>query len=255
MICIRSSMRKGSRPLGGVIKEPYKLDPSQKYTNEEIIDRKLKSQFGKEKGLDWFKESGYLSFKRKVDEQYPLPWLKCRFPIYYENYKEAQRRLQEVTKRIGLDDWDVADYEPLPDWKPCDSYFKSGEFDLVASNFRVPTHSQTFTRENPWLSEVAELNPYAQKILINTQTARRKGIKDKDKICVESSVGKVVGEAKVTECIHPEVVGISSHFGGLAKGMPIALGKGVNFNKLLPFDMDPLTTGIDACVKVKVYKA
>ena len=33
------------------------------------------------------------------------------------------------------------------------------------------------------------------------------------------------------------------------------LGKGANLNKLLPFDIDPVSSGIDSCVGVKVYKA
>ncbi len=236
------------------LKEPYKLDPSGKYTNEEMGDRRLKSQFGEEKGLDWFKKNGFFSFKRAVDELFPLPWLKVRFPLYFENIKAAGRRVKEVTESIGIKDWDISDYEALPEWKPCNSYTPSDGFDLKAVNFRVPTHNFSHTAENPWLCELAELNPYAQKILINTQTAKRKGIRDKDRIYVESAVGKVSGEAKVTECIHPETVGMSSHFGTLAKGKPVAYGKGANINALTPFDTDPVSTGVDACVKVKVYK-
>jgi anaerobic selenocysteine-containing dehydrogenase len=236
------------------LKEPYKLNPSRKYTKEEIADRRLKSEFGEEKGLEWFKKNGYLSVKRTVDELYPLPWLKVRFPLYYENIMDAGRRVKEVTESIGLKDWDISDYEALPNWKQCVAHTPSGDFDLKASNFRLSTHSFSWTAENPWLAEVAELNPSAQKILINTQTAKRKGIRDGDKICVESAVGKVVGEAKVTECIHPEVVGMSSHFGSVARGKPVAYGKGVNFNRLVPYDTDPVSTGVDACVRVKVYK-
>jgi len=73
-------------------------------------------------------------------------------------------------------------------------------------------------------------------------------------ICVESSLGKVTGKAKVTECIHPEVIGVASHFGFYVQGKPVAHGKGVNFKKLVPYDRDPVSTGVDACVKVKVYK-
>ncbi|MFC1814619.1 molybdopterin dinucleotide binding domain-containing protein, partial [Thermodesulfobacteriota bacterium] len=211
--------------------------------------------FGEEKGLDWFKKNGFVSVKRTVDELYPLPWLKARFPLYFENIKAAGSQVQEVTQGISLKDWDISDYDALPDWKPCDSYTPSNGFDLKAINFRVPTHNFSVTAENPWLCEVAELNPYAQRILINTQAAKKRGIKDKDRVSVESSAGKVTGIAKVTECIHPEVVGISSHFGTYAKGKPVAYGKGANLNKLLPFDIDPVSTGIDACVGVKVYKA
>lgn len=241
------------------LKEPYKLDPSKKYSNEEICDRKLKSSLGEDKGLEWFRENGSLSGKMTADELNPLPWLKVRFPIYYENFLRAGAEVQKVTESMGLKDWDVSDYEALPDWKPCPAYEeKEGERDLLAFNFRVATHSFSWTAENPWLAELAEFNPYAQKVIINTETAKRKGIKDGDRVYVESAVAKVSGIAKVTECVHPEAVGISGHFGSLAKGKPIAYGKGTNFNNLLPFGekwMDPVSTGVDACVNVKVYKA
>jgi len=236
------------------MKDSYKLDPARKYTMEEINDRKLKSKFGDDKGLEWFKQNGYLSVKRKVHEMYPLPWLKVRFPLYYENVLGARSRVKEVTDKLGLKDWDLTDYEALPDWKPCASHMPSQGFDLKAVNYRVPMQYQSWTAQNPWLSEVSELNPYAQRILINTQAAQHRGIKDYDRICVESPAGKVTGIAKVTECIHPEVIGISSHFGSYAKGKPIARGKGANFNKLVPYDRDPVSTGVDACVTVKVYK-
>jgi len=236
------------------LKEPYKLDPNGKYTMEEIADRRLMSRFGEEKGLDWFKKHGYLSWKRTVDEAYPLPWLKVRFPIYHELYLRARKDVEELIAELGFHDWDLEDYVPLPVWKPCASFRRAGEFDLIAINFRIPTHAQSHTSQNPWLSEVAELNPYSQKIMINRDTAQRKGIRDGDEICVESEVDNVMGIAKVTECIHPEVVGISSHFGSIARGKPVAYGKGVQFNRLLPGDLDPVSTGVDACVKVRVYK-
>ncbi len=234
---------------------PYRLDPSRKYAKEEIGDRRFRSKFGEEKGLAWFREKGFHSLKRKVDELYPLPWLKARFPLYFENVLEAGGRVKELAESLGLKDWDISDYEALPEWKACAAAEASADdFDLKACNYRVATHSMSWTAENPWLAEVAELNPYAQKILINTQTAKSKGIRDRDKICLESAVGKVTGIAKVTECIHPEAVGLSSHFGTLSKGKPVAYGKGANFNRLVPYHTDPVSTGIDACVKVKVYK-
>ena len=236
------------------LKDPYKLDPSCKYTNAEIGDRRLKTQFGEEKGLEWFKENGFLSLKRTVDELYPLPWLKVRFPLYFENILTAGQQVQAVTNSMGLKDWDISDYEALPVWKSCDDHAPSDGFDLRACNFRVPTHNMSITAENPWLCEAAENNPYAQNIIINTETAKKRGIKNRDRVTVESSVGKVTGVAKVTECIHPEAIGISSHFGSFAKGKPTAYGKGANLNKLTPFHIDNVSTNVDSCVRVKVYK-
>jgi len=236
------------------MKEPYKLERTGKYTKEEIGDRRFKSRFGEAQGLDWFKEHGFASEKRKVDEMYPLPWLKARFPLYFENIMAAGGKVKEATEKMGIKDWDTSDYQSLPEWKSCTNKAPADGLDLKACNFRIATHAQSWTAQNPWLSEAAELNPYAQKILINTQTAKSRGIKDRDRICVESSVGRVFGLAKVTECIHPEAVGISGHFGSLCKGKPVAYGKGASFTRLVPYHTDPVSTGVDGCVQVKVYK-
>jgi anaerobic selenocysteine-containing dehydrogenase len=94
--------------------------------------------------------------------------------------------------------------------------------------------------------------------LINTETAARKGVRDGDEIWVESEAGKVKGTAKVTECIHPEVIGIAGVFGSWARGKPVARGKGVHFNSLLPLSMDridPISSGVDSCIRVKVSRA
>jgi anaerobic selenocysteine-containing dehydrogenase len=241
--------------MNNQLKAPYKLDPTKKYSVEEIYDRQIKSKFGEDKGLEWFKENGCQSSKMTVDEVFPRTWLTVRFPLYFENMLRAGRRVAEVTETMGLKDWDVSDYKALPDWKPCPAYEEKSERDLYAFNFRVPTHTFSFTADNAWLAELAEFNPYAQKVIINTETAKRNGIKDKDRVYVESAVGKVSGIAKVTECVHPETVGISGHFGSLCKSKPVSYGKGANIGNLLPIEIDPVSAGVDSCVRVKVYKA
>ncbi len=67
----------------------------------------------------------------------------------------------------------------------------------------------------------------------------------------------VKGRVKVTETVHPEVVGVAGTFGHWAKGLPIAKGKGVHFNRLIPNSlerMDMMNSAVDCCVKVKVSK-
>lgn len=239
------------------LKGKNRLDPPRKYTKEEIYDLRIKSEIGEDKDLSWLKQHGFFNVKRKSDETFPLKKLKARFPIYYENMQEAGRQIRAVTGKMGLS-WDTSDYQALPEWKPCPAYNQTGDFDLFAVNFRVATHSQTWTVQNAWLNEVARLNPYTMKIWIHAATARKKGIADGDNIIAESQAGRVKGIAKLTECIHPETVGISSHFGGWAKGKPLAARQGDNFNCLLPFDeehKDPVSSGVDACVKVRVYKS
>ena len=240
------------------IKDPYKLDPAKRYTMDEIYDSWTKSLFGPEQGIEWFKKNGYHKVPRSVEEKYPGPFIRPRFPVYFENMLRAKKSVAKVAAQMGRE-WDTADYQAVPDWRPCPAYNDgTPSHDLFVVNFKIPFHSLSITTQNPWLNDLAEHNPYAYKILINTETGERKGIKDGDEIWVESVAGKVKGEAKLTECIHPEVVGIAGVFGSWAKGKPIAKGKGVHFNTLLPISLeriDPVSTGVDSCIRVKVSRA
>ena len=240
------------------LKDPYRLDPEKHYTMEEIYDRWIKSVLGPELGIEWFQKNGYYKIPRAPEEKYPGPFIQPRFPVYFENMLKAKSTVVRVAEQMGID-WDTSDYQPLPQWKACPAYEDGHEGrDLFVVNFKIPFHSLSITTQNPWLNDLAEHNPYAYKILINTETGKRKGIKDGATIWVESEAGKVKGEAKLTECIHPEVVGIAGVFGSWAAGKPVAKGKGVHFNSLLPLSkerIDPISTGVDSCVRVKVSPA
>ncbi len=238
------------------LKEPHQLGTKQQYHIADIYDRYAKSQFGPDKGLDWFKKNGYHSVKRTLDERYPVEMLGVRFPLYFENIQRAGAEVRAVTRELGMEWWDTSDYLALPVWKPCPSFREKPGDGLWAVNYRLPTHYQSVSAQNPWLQVVAQVNPYAQKFLINTATARQLGIADGDSVEVQSHSGRVEGVVKVTELIHPEVIGISGHFGAWAKGKPIATqGKGANFNQLLALDwehIDPVSSGVDSCVRVQV---
>ena len=86
---------------------------------------------------------------------------------------------------------------------------------------------------------------------------KAKGIRDGDSVWLESPVRKVKATVKLTQCIHPQAVGVGGHFGHWAPGMPNARGKGLNFNSLLPTDIDhidKISTALDHCVQVRVFR-
>ncbi len=86
---------------------------------------------------------------------------------------------------------------------------------------------------------------------------KRMGIRDGDEIWLETSVRKAKAFVKLTQCVHPEVVGIAGHFGHWAKGMPIAHGKGIAYNPLLPNDLnsiDKISTALDNCALIRITK-
>ncbi len=242
------------------LQEPYKLDLDKKYTWQEIVDIWAKSWFGPEHDLAWFKEHGFISFSKEVEEVYTTPFGKARIPLYLEHFIKAGEDVKRVTEEMGLTEWDVSDYQPIPDWKPCPTYEeKSPDYDLYPINYRSPFHNMTQTMNNIWLNELGEYNPYTYYILINSQVAKKKGLKDRDIVRLQTEMGtKTEGIIKVIEGVHPEVVGISGSFGGRwARGLPVARGKGVHYNSLIPISlerMDMLSAAVDCCVKVKISK-
>ena len=133
------------------------------------------------------------------------------------------------------------------------------DYDLVAFSYRDILHSATATYENPMLDEMSKNNPFTYNVCIHADTAKKKGIRDGDVICMENLKGwRVTGRAKLMTGIHPQAVASITGGGGWAKGRPIAKDKGVLFNNLLINDMEhkcPVTLSIETAVRVKVYKA
>lgn len=244
-----------------VISDPaFKLDPEKRYSLREILDRIAKSDFGSDHGLEWFEQHGYMKIRMKTEEIYPIVEFKPRVPIYFEHFLQAADEVNNVMRERNITWWDTSDFVALPVWKPGPSYQRrlSTKYDLIAVNYTDALSFKTISPENAWLSELHERHFRLCKLEINTEAANKRGIKDGDLVCIESMAGKVEGVARVTECIHPEVVAIGGNFGSWAKGKPIARGKGIHHNSLVPDSddrVDRLSGAVEDCVEVNVYKA
>lgn len=243
------------------LKPPYRLDRDAQYTWEELGDRIYKNYFGPERGLDWFKAHGVLRWPKRPSEPFWKPFVHARVPVYFEWMKPLGERVGKVARALGLDELDTSDFQPLPGWKPCAALeTRRPGYDLQAIYYRVAWHTFSMTYENPWLDEISTTeDPYSYFVSINAATARAKGIRDGDWIWVESArAGRVKGQARLVEGIHPEVVGIANNGGHWAEGMPVARGKGVFFEALLPLNLkalDPVSVTMDCDARVRVYKA
>jgi len=240
--------------------EEYRLGPNDKLSFIESTDRMLKSLFGKEHDWVWFKEHGFIRWPKKIEEAYWRYFVDCRTPIYLEfmvNLKEAEA---EIFEQLGVE-LDLNQYTPLISWFPCPSLhdIDNPEYDMYCFSYRDVLHSGSHTQEQPWLDEASRMNPYTYNITMNKGTAKKKGFKDHDIVEIESLAGrKVRGTLKLMEGQHPQTIGIAACSGHWAKGMPIARGKGTNFDNLLEIDIkhsDPISGNLELAVKVKVRKA
>ncbi|MBI4319275.1 MAG: molybdopterin-dependent oxidoreductase [Chloroflexi bacterium] len=258
----RVGLRDGmnaSLNLSFELKEPYSLDLQGKYSWPEICDRTLKTNFGAERGLEWFERNGIIKWPKRVEEVYWRAFVDVRVPIYMEHFKRLAAPVRNLAERFEID-IDFAYYEALPDWLPCPSHqVKDPQFDLYGIYYRDVLHTNSFTLENPWLDEAATMNPYSYLVSVNAYTARKKGLKDDDLLWIESVKGRrIKGRVRLTESMHPEALAIAACAGHWSPNQPIARGKGVFFNDLLEIDLDHVchaNLNLDLCVKVKIYKA
>ena len=237
---------------------PYRLLPDRTYTYEEICDNDLKDKFGEDKGLDWFKEHGVIKWKKKPEEVYWRHFENVRVSIYWEWMTELHEKISAIAEPRGLS-IPKEYYDPLPDFLPCKSHVCEKEgFDFYSFYYRDIVHTNSFTMENAWLDEAAQMDPFSYNIAINEEVAREKGFATGDEVWVEAETGlRVSGRLRLTQAIHPEGLGIAALCGHWGDGQPVAKGKGVFYNGLLELDWDhasPVNMNLDLCAKVKVTR-
>jgi len=240
------------------ISDEYQPEPKERLTVAEIGDRVVKSMFGPEHDWEWFKEHGFISWPKRVEEAYWMWFLDLRVPVYMEWLAHMRDAVEKINVETGIN-MDIEQYTPLPSWFPCTTHkVTDSKYDLYCYSYRDVLHSASSTMEQPWLDEASLMNPYTYNITMNAATGGDKGLKEGDKIEVESYKGrKVTGTVKLMEGHHPQTVGIAATAGHWATGQPIAKGKGTNFDNLLPFDwehMDPICGTIETAVRVSVKK-
>lgn len=138
----------------------------------------------------------------------------------------------------------LPEYQPR-DWQP------SPEYPLYLINWKEMSHTHSRTFNNPYLMALKN----ESELYINSATARRLGIRDGDRVWVESPYGKARAVAKVVEGIHPETVGLQHGFGHWGFGR-VAKGRGIadgQFNRPVSDPVSGMALHKEVCVRV--YRA
>lgn len=234
-----------------------KLDPLAEYTTRDLFERRIKSTFGEDKDINWYLDNALVVRENTAEQMYPGAFSRARVHVYHEYVGRAGDDVRKVTNDLGMEWWDTSDYQPLPDWKPCPGYSPDdSEFDLYLVNYKVPQQPFSYGQNNPILQALTTRHR-DDDLLINSATASKKGVSDGDRVSIQTSAGKrVTATARVSELVHPEVIGCQGQGGRFAR----SLGKrksGINYNDLLIFDeahVDFVSAAVDTCVKVKMWK-
>jgi len=116
---------------------------------------------------------------------------------------------------------------PLPDYVPTEDG-PTATYPFYLVNWKEALHTHSRTMNNRWLMEFHGEN----ELWINSGKAQQLGIADGDTVTVENQYARAPARARVTQRIHPDVVGMTHGFGHTALG-PVAKGKGTNDSQFL----------------------
>lgn len=252
------------------LNDPYKLDLNKKYTWQQVIDLQLKNENGAQYGLDWFKTHG--QSVEPVDvfqaKDYFSILQKARLLFYNEYYLWVGEQWASELKKYNIqlkpnNDFHTKALHPFPTYSPdpqiAGDTAAPPEYDLWVIHAKTLLHSMTNPMANAWIAEVTQLfDPYSMNIIMNTQTAKARGLKNGDSVVVESMFGKTTGQIRVTELVGPEVIGMHGCFGFKATSLPPYAKFGPHVNELGTMDekyICPISTGFENRMRVKVYKA
>ena len=241
------------------ISEKHRLDRTKRHAIKDIAERQAKTLIGDHFTFDDVSRTSCLITRDKtMEEAYPGAFVTGRLPVYFEFLIDARADLERVIAELGIE-WDFRPYQPLVTYIPCLEHEPAEDgFDLHIVNFKLPFQNQSVSQQNIWLDEIGRANPYTYKVMMHPSAAKRKGLKDGDRVLVESHYGKDEGTLKVTEIVHPDCLGIPGMLGHWARNLHVALRKGTSFNTLLPPPsierIDTLSGQIDTCARVRVTR-
>jgi len=252
------------------MKEPHKLDLDKRYSMDEIFDRQVQSWKYNDgtMNLEKLEEEGALAHWNPRYTFYNYYWVpgdQTRHEFYFINLKRTADGLRANLKKhnvhfpgVSDDEYVFCQYDPVPHWVESSELSTPEEFDMWAINWKTPYVSSEVGNPvgNPWLAEIYSQDPW-ENILINSETARKKGLKDGDWIVVESRHGKTEGYMKSSELIHPETVGFPGSYGTGSRHSNPLYRQGPHYNVLLPMDdesIDGVSAGQEVAASVKIYR-
>jgi len=254
----------------GLAKE-YELDPAKVYTWDEIVERKIKSDFGPKASFADFEKCAFKPFRLKtVKETYNYfyaPENKIRQPIYYhrlaQNGKALRANLEKANANVP--GWDMDElmrhYSGFPIWYEPANYAVTPEYPFKVANWKVHilVNGTYGNAENPWLQEIADkFSPDLKVVLVNRTAAAKAGLAEGQKVRIESQWGFTTeGKVHLTELIHPEVIGIAGNFGRLGLQMNPIAREGAQYNQLISADeesIEPVAGNLDNSPRVRLVK-
>jgi anaerobic selenocysteine-containing dehydrogenase len=226
------------------------LQKGRDYTTKELVEIIWQDKTGKP--FDYAMLNGFTGKKVNVKDRY-LHSIeegckgpgKHRIKLYADQLIDSYANVVKTVKAHGIKNIDLEQYRvaflPLPSKEHAfpTPHREAKDFPLyLITHKRMYRNQSGYMAENAMLNQALGADAAENYITVNAATAKAMGIKDGDKVVVETRVGKAKGKVKLTQGIRPDTVAVSYHYGQWAMGMPESAKKGVWINQALELHPD-----------------
>lgn len=180
------------------------------------------------RGIEWFKEHGFMLRETNQLDWYLYPHLKergLRFELpYQERILRHGAQLANRLEEAGIDWWDkqLEEYEALPSYSSFPDHWVDHVREVGSDPddypfWAVTSRSMQFSWGSnvtiPLIHEVARNVGGHRGVVMNRRRARELGISNGDPLIVESATGETRGVAELREGIRPDTVLMIGQFG------------------------------------------
>jgi anaerobic selenocysteine-containing dehydrogenase len=242
--------------------------PGRDYTQREAVEVIWADKTKKDFSVAL--EQGFIGSKATIKGKY-LGGVEAKFKgpdkpkmkLYADQLIDTYYKAEGIVKKNGIASVDLAKlkiaYSPLPTKEHA---FPTPHREAKDFPFYLITHKRMYryqsgnTGNNVILNQALGPDVATNYVTINKAAGKQLGLKDGDKVTLETRVGKVQGTANLVEGIRPDTVAVSYHYGTFSPGLAPAARNGTWINQVLEHNPD-LISGHNSFndTKCKLYKA
>lgn len=188
---------------------------------------------------------------------------KPKMQFYADSMVQTFDKLKKTVEKEGIKNIDLAQYKIAYSPFPLREHaFPTPHREAEKFPFYLMTYKRIFRNQagasntNPILNFALGKDTQENAIVINTSAGEKLGLKDGDRVTLETRIGKVSGKCQLTEGIRPDTVGVSYHYGHVIEGYPAYARKGIDINQVLELHPDKIS-GMNSFndTKCKITKA
>ncbi len=170
---------------------------------------------------------------------------KDKMKLYADQLIDTYYKAEGIVKKNNIAGFDLAKlriaYSPLPTREHTmpTPHREAKDFPLyLITHKRMYRYQTGNTLNNVILNQALGPDVATNYITVNRGTGKQLGLKDGDRVTIETRVGKVQGTAKLVEGIRPDTVAVSYHYGTFSPGLAPAARNGTWINQVLEHHPD-----------------